>query len=240
LAGNAWFFSNELFDAQPFRRFVFRGGAWREFGVALEGRALREVEWRGMADCGSFKNHGLEARATTGLARGWSLPPGAPEGWHLDLPLASVALADEIAARPWSGLFIACDYGKGWRELVEASAAGTARAYYRHTQSNDLLARPGGQDLTCHVCWDWLADALARAGFAGLGADAPRVESQEAFFMRHAGGYLAGAIANAGAGAAGAARRRALAQLLHPAHLGLRFQVLHGYRGRPDAGGVET
>ncbi len=81
---------------------------------------------------------------------------------------------------------LAFDYGKTWIELAEATPAGTARAYFRHAQSNDLLARPGEQDLTCHVCWDWLADALARHGFA-----APQVESQESFFVHHAADFLA-------------------------------------------------
>jgi len=243
--GKCVVFSNELFDAQPFRRFVFRDGAWRELGVALDGGALREVEW-----------HALPARdfVTPGQPRFSSLPPRAPEGWRLDLPFASVGLAREVCAQPWRGLFIACDYGKSWRELVEAAPGGTARAYHRHTLTNDLLARPGEQDLTCHVCWDWLADELAQNGFTN---PAPRVESQEAFFMRHAAEYLSVAIAGAGVVDAGgaaaavaeaaaaaakavAARKRSLMQLLHPAHLGLRFQVLHAYRGQRDAGGVEA
>ncbi len=37
-------FSNELFDAQPINRVVWREGRWRELGVALTGRTLREVE----------------------------------------------------------------------------------------------------------------------------------------------------------------------------------------------------
>ena len=35
LSGRCVVFSNELFDAQPFRRFVRRGEIWKEFGVAL-------------------------------------------------------------------------------------------------------------------------------------------------------------------------------------------------------------
>ena len=44
LAGPSVVFSNELFDAQPFRRFRFRAGAWRELGVSLGPGALAEVE----------------------------------------------------------------------------------------------------------------------------------------------------------------------------------------------------
>jgi SAM-dependent MidA family methyltransferase len=132
-------------------------------------------------------------------------------------------LAKRIAEQSWSGLFVACDYGKSWQELTEACPAGTARAYFRHNQSNDLLARPGEQDLTCHVCWDWLATEIERHGLS-----APRVESQESFFVHHAGHYIAEVSA---AEAQRFSRRKAsLMQLLHPAHLGQKFQVLHALR----------
>ena len=203
LAGPCIVFSNELFDAQPFRRFVFRRGGWLEIGVALRQDALAEIELPVIAPP--------------------ALPATAPEGYLIDAPFAAAALAGTIAALPWTGLFIACDYGKSWRELTEACPSGTARAYHRHTQSNELLARPGEQDLTCHICWDWLAEALASRGFA-----TSAVESQEAFFIRHAADYIAATTA---ADAAHFSRRKlSLLQLLHPSHLGQKFQVLHARR----------
>jgi SAM-dependent MidA family methyltransferase len=204
LNGRCVVFSNELFDAQPFHRFVFRRGAWRELGVALGDDALAEVEL-----------------AETTPA---PLPVTAPEGYCIDAPLAAAMLAGQIAEQPWSGLFLAFDYGKTWTELTEATPAGTARAYFRHAQSNELLARPGKQDLTCHVCWDWLADALARHGFA-----APPVESQESFFVHHAADFLAKATA-AEAGRF-SEKKLSLLQLLHPSHLGQKFQALHAWGG---------
>lgn len=205
LTGRCVVFSNELFDAQPFRRFVFRGGAWRERGVALQDGALAEIEFPATAPA--------------------ALPAVAPEGYAIDAPLAAAELAGQIAALPWTGLFVACDYGKSWRELTEACPAGTARAYHRHAQSNDLLARPGEQDLTCHICWDWLVAALSGHGFI-----APAVESQEAFFVRHAGSYIA--ATTAAEAARFSPKKLSLLQLLHPAHLGQKFQVLHARRGR--------
>jgi len=204
LAGRCVVFSNELFDAQPFHRFVFRRGAWRELGVALkEGGALCEVELP----------HATAA----------PLPAAAPEEYVFDTPLASVALAERIAARPWHGLLVACDYGKSFQELAESCPVGTARAYQKHAQFNDLLARPGRQDLTCHVCWDWLAEALARHGFA-----APTIETQEAFFIHHAADVIA-AVSSAEA-ARFSQKKLSLLQLLHPSHLGQKFQVLHAQR----------
>jgi SAM-dependent MidA family methyltransferase len=204
LTGACVVFSNELFDAQPLRRFRFRAGAWRELGVRLDGEVLTEVE--------------LPRPLLPAV-----LPVTSIEGYTIDAPLAAVDLAERIAAQPWTGAFVAFDYGKSWPELVEAAPGGTARAYHRHTQTNDLLARPGEQDLTGHVCWDWLAAALERNGFRQT-----QVETQEAFFIRRAESYLAPAIA--ADAARFTPRKQSLLQLLHGSHLGQKFQVLHGLR----------
>ena len=203
ITGRCIVFSNELFDAQPLRRFVRRGEIWRELGVALREDQLHEVE--------------LPA-----IAENW-LPAAAPEGYIFDAPRAATDLAALIAAQPWTGLFVAFDYGKSLRELAGETPAGTVRAYYKHTQPNDLLARPGEQDLTGHVCWDWLQDALVGGDF-----QSSTVESQEAFFIHHAGKFLAKAMA---AEANRLSQRKlSLMQLLHPSHLGQKFQVLHARR----------
>ena len=204
MAGKCVVFSNELFDAQPFRRFVARGARWREYGVQQRGSELFPVEL-----------------AVSEIPR--ELPIGLPDGYGIDTPLAAADLAGSIATLPWTGLFVAFDYGKSWRELTEACPAGTARAYFRHTQSNDLLAHPGQQDITCHVCWDWLVSTIEQLGFIK-----PTLESQESFFIRHACDYIASASA---AEALQFTRRKAsLLQLLHPAHMGQKFQVLHALR----------
>jgi SAM-dependent MidA family methyltransferase len=203
LVGPCVVFSNELFDAQPLRRFIRRGDSWRELGVQLRGDQLHEVE---LAEA----------------SESW-LPPEASEGNVFDAPRAAAELAAAIAEQPWTGLFVAFDYGKSFAELATATPAGTARAYFQHTQSNDLLARAGQQDLTGHVCWDWLQAALDTAGCTGS-----RVESQEAFFIHHAGAFLAQAMAAEATRVS--PRKLALLQLLHPSHLGQKFQVLHARR----------
>ncbi len=204
LEGRCVVFSNELFDAQPCRSFVRREAGWCERGVVIVGDG--SLAW--------------EERATTLPV---AMPEDTPVGYQLDLPLASVALAEQLASQTWSGLFLACDYGKTWIELSEHTPQGTLRAYRRHQQTNDLLANVGDQDLTCHVCWDWLREALTRNGFAQA-----VVESQEAFFIKHAGKFIA--QATAADAARFTARKMSILQLLHPANLGQKFQVLHARR----------
>jgi SAM-dependent MidA family methyltransferase len=207
LSGPSVVFSNELLDARPFRRFIRRAEGWRERGVACGPGGLSEVDLGG----------------DPALPHGLRLPEASDEGARFDAPTGSVDFVEELAALPWTGLFLAFDYGKSWEELATSAPAGTARAYHRHRQEPDLLARPGEQDLTCHVCWDWIADALRRHRF-----EVGPVDSQEAFLLRHASGVLAATVeAEAGRPSA---RKAALLQLLHPAHLGQRFQVLSGLR----------
>jgi len=208
--GDCVVFSNELFDAQPFHRVAFRDGAWRECGVAIVDDHLAEVE--------------LPAPTPPVAALRERLPLSAPDGYRLDLPLAAAELCAKIAQSPWRGVFLAFDYGKTWSALAADTPAGTARAYRSHRQERDLLAAPGRQDLTCHICWDWLESALTAAGFRDIG-----LESQEAFLIRHAGTAAASIVESAKPGPD--PRRSRLHELLHPALLGQRFQVLHARRG---------
>jgi SAM-dependent MidA family methyltransferase len=207
LEGRSIVFSNELFDAQPFRRFRKGAGGWKELGVSLSGEGLGEVELEVASPAPPF-------------------PDDAPLGYTIDAPLAASALARSIASQPWSGLFLAFDYGKSWEELAYATHPGTARAYRRHIQNNDLLAFPGEQDLTCHICWDWIGEAIASAGFRE-----PKVESQEAFFMRHAAGFMEGLMDSEGARMS--RDKLSLMQLLHPAHMGQKFQAIWALRDAP-------
>ena len=209
LAGKCVVFSNELFDAQPCHRVVWRRGAWRELGVALTGETLAEVE--------------LPAFSPELAAWAERLPPTSTEDYHIDLPLRTVPLLQKIIAPDWRGLFLAFDYGKSWAQLVEDCPAGTARTYSHQKQRNDLLLRPGHVDLTFHVCWDWLVDTLQFSGFGQA-----LVESHEAFFAKRASGKLQEIMT---AEARGFSRRKqSLIQLLHPANMGQKFQALHALR----------
>jgi SAM-dependent MidA family methyltransferase len=206
---HAVIFANEWLDAQPFHRFVFRRGAWRELGVCIHDEALEEVE--------------LPEFSPAALTLRDILPPDATDNYHLDFSLDAEKLLRELAAAPWCGCLMLADYGYDWEELVQHRPAGTARAYSRHEVSGDLLARPGEQDLTCHVCWDRLEAVLFQAGFKDV-----RVERQEAFFMRHSAVEIE-QILSENPGQFSPARQTLL-ELLHPAHLGQKFQILSAHR----------
>jgi SAM-dependent MidA family methyltransferase len=230
-AGPCVVFSNELFDAQPVRRFIRRATAWHELGVALSAPGSA-----GFQPAPSSAPESLATLSEIDLGPAPAdvhdfLPPLAdtPPDYCFDAPLAAAILARELAAQPWHGLFVAFDYGKSFAELGHSFPAGTARAYHRHTQHNDLLARPGEQDLTAHVCWDWLAAALVTEG-----CTTPEVVSQESFFVHHAGEHIAARLATATSATDPA--KRALMHLLHPGQMGQKFQVLHALKPTPSLG----
>jgi SAM-dependent MidA family methyltransferase len=205
LTGRAVVFSNELFDAQPYRRFRRAENGWEELGAIVTTDGI-EPEVRALSVAPS------------------ELPDHTPAGYHIDLPTEARALGATIAAQPWNGLFVAFDYGKSWAELTTATPQGTARAYHRHRQRTELWEAMGEQDLTCHICWDHLADALAAKGFS-----VDPVRSQESFLVNQAASTLA-AIMSAEATRL-SDRKSGLMQLLHPSALGQKFQVLSAWRG---------
>ncbi len=209
ISGNSVVFSNELFDAQPFHKVTYLNGEWKELGVMIEGSELHERILPQLSpEVISFKNQ---------------LPLNPSDGYILDLPLSNIDLLKTITDQNWTGLFIALDYGKSWETLTSAHPYGTARAYHQHQQIPNLLSNPGQQDITCHICWDWLEEGLKNANFQNI-----NLESQEAFFVKHAQDCIEKVI-TANPGSFDPARQT-LMQLLHPANMGQKFQVLWCYR----------
>lgn len=197
-------FSNELFDAQPFRRLVRDRGRWKEAGVTLAGNTLQPVL--------------LEPAAPPP-----ALPDDLPDGYTVDWPSGAIALMKRIGAVPWTGLFIAFDYGLDRSTILRDRPQGTARTYAGHTMGGDLLENPGQRDITCHVAWDDLEDVLRQSGFTGI-----TLERQEAFFMRHARKAIESILEPAKIGFS--RDKQTLMELLHPDNMGHKFQVLHGSR----------
>lgn len=205
--------ANELLDAQPFHRVVSLAGTWREIGV--EENPENPGEWRETL---------LEKLSTPALAaflETQKVP--ADDGWHLDISLDAETLLEKILGGNWQGVAVFLDYGKTLADCLDTFPEGTARAYFRHTQTNALTRAPGEQDLTCHVLWDRLLPIFERNGFS---AEAPL--RQESFFMRYARREIEAVVS--GTSPETARERGALIELIHPAKMGHAFQVLAGKR----------
>jgi SAM-dependent MidA family methyltransferase len=210
-SGPVIIFANEWLDALPFHRLIFKQGLWRERGVQVsQDGTLQEVL--------------LKDFSPPVAAISQRLPTSAEADYELDIPLAAEAALADLLAQEWSGLILFFDYGKTWQSLTTDCAAGTARTYKRHTQENDLLDQPGQKDITCDVCWDPL-----KAQLTASCSNPPTLESQESFLVLRAQRAAESIICEAAGSFS--TQRQTLMELIHPAHMGRRFQVLWGIRG---------
>lgn len=222
-------FSNELLDALPLRRFVWRrdeaDGRWLEsevvVGVGRESFVWTEVElpadeWesnRWLRD-GRDRMSNLEQVLLDGFV--WEHPAGAIDWWG------------EAARTLAEGWLVAIDYGHARAEPRAELPGGTLRAFRSHCQVSELLTDPGEQDLTADVPFDLIRRVGEAAGL---------VTAQ----LRPQGEWLTRLVArtetrkgNRGFPVWDTSRRRQLMTLIHPEHLGARFQVLvqHRLEGR--------
>jgi len=208
-SGPVVIFANEWLDALPCHRLVFQDGSWHERAVGFQQDRLTETR--------------LASPTPPVREAIRHLPTEMEEGYQLDLPLAAEAALSALLAQDWTGLLLLCDYGKTIQALLQDCPHGTARCYYRHQQDNDLLDRPGEKDITCDLCWTRLQALLAQAGLSGI-----TLESQESFLIQRAAA-TAEAIVTGSAGQF-SRERQTLMQLIHPANMGQRFQMLWGRR----------
>jgi SAM-dependent MidA family methyltransferase len=204
-------YSNEWLDAQSFKRFRFspESKIWQELGVSLENN--------------SFQEKTLDSSQTSKLAEKF-FPKDYSGTYQIDWPSGSVKALDLLCKQSWSGLFLTFDYGLSKQALLRERPLGTARSYYRHKLVEDLLARAGEQDITCHLCWDELQDILKHKKFTQSA-----LSSQESFLMNHASGKIQEIFSKTSDNPS-EPRMQALKEIMHPAHLGTKFQALWGLR----------
>lgn len=201
-------FSNELFDAQPFHRLIYQDGTWKELGLIRSSNG-------GLEDC-FLPNLSPELALFVEF-----LPQIHRNFYRLDLSIEANHLLKRILKLAQKGLFLAFDYGYSWQKLLYEKPKGTARAYHKHSLSQDLLAHPGEQDLTCHVCWDFLIQGLKDQGYSNV-----HLKTQEAFFIQQAPRAIQ-AIIEAKTKPPLNTHLQSLKELLHPQHMGHTFQVLY-------------
>ncbi|MGZ0708392.1 SAM-dependent methyltransferase [Coraliomargarita sp. W4R53] len=210
-AGPVVIFANEWLDALPFHRLIFRDGAWRERGVGLdlEGTLVEVL---------------LDHLTPEVAAVADRLPAHIEDGYELDLPLAAETALADLLDQDWNGLLVFFDYGRIWTSLLQDHPSGTARTYKQHSQGNNLLETPGDCDITCDINWTPLMAQMEAAGLHSV-----VLESQESFLVKRAQRAMKTIISDNAGGFS--SDRQTLMQLIHPANMGQRFQVLWGLRG---------
>ena len=185
-------FCNELLDSMPFNRIGWdaKQQTWFEWCVT------EQFQW---------------AR----LPYIWQIDQKfnvvMPDGYTFDVNIAAAQWWITAGKALQAGKLCAIDYFMEDHEVWRPERlSGTARAYYKHRVSGDLLANPGEQDITSHVH----VTPLGKSGENRLTAE-PLI-TQATFLTR---------IVQQGAelpkGYVGQFKT-----LTHPEHLGERFRVL--------------
>jgi SAM-dependent MidA family methyltransferase len=141
-----------------------------------------------------------------------------PDGYTIETSPAAENWWREAAGVLARGKLLAIDYGFTAAEMFSpARTRGTLRAYSQHHVTDDLLANPGGQDLTTHVNFS----AIQKAG-EDAGLTTEFFGSQAKFLVD----ILATAEKNNSFGQWNAKQTRQFQTLTHPEHLGRAFRVL--------------
>ena len=202
-------YSNEWLDAQVFKRFCFNPGdrKWQEMGVTLEN--------------GSFRETPIDSSLSS---QALGFPQEYAQPYQVDWPSGSIEALERLCSKKWSGLFLTFDYGLGKEILLKERPLGTARTYHRHKMGSDLLSKVGEQDITCHLCWDELVGVLENSDF-----NHPQLVSQESFLMNHASGKIQEILSRATGDPT--SKTQVLKELIHPLHMGNKFQALWALRG---------
>jgi SAM-dependent MidA family methyltransferase len=207
----------ELFDALPVRALSFDGEKLLERVVTLgpdpDGVSF---EWD-VAECADgaallqgFRTRGIHLQRDQ----------------KLEVRSGATRLAAALGEHLSQGLLLVFDYGAPARALYSpARSNGTLEAFHEHSVSRDVLADPGGRDLTAWVDFTEIGVALEAEGLAVAGP------VSQARVLSSAGiGAELEADSAATPTALEAAERNAIARLVAPGGMGESIRVLLGSR----------
>ena len=214
-------FSNELLDAFPVRRLAWdrAAGTWFEWGVGIAGDRFI---WHRMPGKGNDWEAELHH---AGFEISPELKTVLPDGYIIEHCPTAAAWWRKAASTLHHGKLMAIDYGFTSRQLmVPERCHGTLRAYHRHRVTDDVLANPGDQDITCHVNFTHIQKT---GEDVGLQTEALVTQSQ---FLTNIASSLW--QANSSPGAPTPAQARQFQSLTHPEHFGHSFRVLVQSRSR--------
>lgn len=163
-------FSNELLDAFPVHRVTVRDGQLEEFYVNVGENG--NFEWQLDVPAPD-----LSSRLNS-YFREFSIQLG--EGQVAEVSFEIADWLRKVVERMNKGYVVTVDYGTEVEELYSAMSdkEGTLRGFHRHRFVDDLLARPGEQDLTTTVNWSFVKSAGAR-----LGLEVVDFERQDRFLL---------------------------------------------------------
>src|SRR5439155_11410512 len=135
-------FSNELLDAFPVHRVIMHQGKLQEFYVTAG--ADHDFQWI------------VDAPSTPGLADYFEQGSiHLMEGQVAEVNLEIEEWLRKVSSVIQAGYLVTVDYGANTEELYSSAVSyqGTLRSFYNHQIAENILARPGEQDLTTTIDW---------------------------------------------------------------------------------------
>ena len=147
--------SNELLDAFPVLLFQIENGTVREKFVTQNGDHL-EFQLDDVSD------PEIASRIEPYLGE-------LPDGYESEICLGLMSWAEQLSTNVTSGYVISIDYGYT-RDAFYAPqrSLGTLQCHYRHTVDADPMARIGKQDISAHVDFTAVDEAMAAKGFEAI------------------------------------------------------------------------
>ena len=202
-------YTNELLDAFPVHRICWSASKrdWFELGVSCDAKEFCWVTMQGRSS---------DWRS---LLPAWpdSLLDILPDGYNTEISPAAIKWWQTAARHLGKGKLVAFDYGHGPDEWPSPSQhRGTVRGYHKHKRIDNILANPGGQDITAHANFHLIKKQGESAGLT-----TEQFTSQERF--------LGSVFAELVQGFPELAQKidlRHFQALVHPAQMGRSFQVL--------------
>jgi len=174
---NGVVFANEFFDALPVDVAQFAAGEY----------------WQRLVDWNNGRFRWVQGPPVDGEQAAYLELAGAPreEGFVVEIGLGAMDWMRRAGDALKRGFALIIDYGYTAREWARFPQ-GTLMAYRGHAALDDVLAEPGGRDLTAHVCFTALERCAQRAGlerarFESLAAALLRAGESDSFAAALAG-----------------------------------------------------
>lgn len=214
--------ANEVLDAMPVHLMVMTDQANRflERGIGLDASA-QDSGFIWMDHPASSQLNDQAVHHLTGHAG-----EGYEPGMVFELGLPAEAWAQSLGTLLDEGQVVLIDYGFPAREFYHPQRRnGTLMCHYRHHAHDDPFLYPGLQDVTAHVDFTAIAQALKNSGLT-----LDRYQSQAGFLL--ASGILETLSPGLESGSVPWLKETtALQTLLSPAEMGELFKVLVASRG---------
>jgi SAM-dependent MidA family methyltransferase len=199
--------ANEVLDALPVARFRVAAEGVAELGITSEAGRWNVV------------SRPAPARLTEAVR---ALGIDFALGYESEICLGLAPWLESVTAPLSAGIALFIDYGYNRREYYAAHRSrGTLACFHRHRIHDDVLVRPGLQDITAWVDWTRVAESALEAGLNLAGYTTQSLYLLGAGFDRRIA-----SLQEASSDDEAALKVRAAMRLVMPTDMGERFKCM--------------